>query len=148
MDLNDILFGPEHDAVIRASASTYSPNELATRGLKIDLNVSSNENKRFVGNVANKTYPDLVVWRPDYLNANTGQAVVVEAIETAHTLSPLPINKWRNLASSGAKFNLIIPAAYLLAVRDALRVNNITSGFVLQTYFVDGQNRYTFTTVT
>lgn len=143
----DFLQSFIQDAVIRASASTYSPNELANRGLKIDLNVSSNKDKRFVGDNSNQVYPDLVVWRPDFPGATTGQAVVVEAIETVHTLSLFPLTKWRVLASLGVRFNLIIPIASLQNVRQILEVNGLATGIIIQTYTSDNQGSYTFTTV-
>lgn len=84
--LEDLLFGIEHDQVIRASSSTYNPQELARLGLQITLNLT-NEKNRFVGDSANPIYPEIVIWRPDFQGANTGQAVVAESIETSYSIS-------------------------------------------------------------
>ena len=143
----DFLQSLIHDAVIRASASTYAPQELGNRGLQITLNTSANKNKRFVGPETNPVYPDLIIWRPDFPGSNLGQVVVVEAIETTFTLNTPQLFKWRMLASLGVRFNLIIPVTSLQNVRSALISNGLTNGVVLQTYAIDSQNRYTFTTV-
>lgn len=142
--LNDILFGTERDKVARASFSTYSPQELARLGLEITFNPSNNK-ARFVGNPP--VYPDIVVWRPDYQGSNTGQAVIVEDIETTGTLAFPRTNDWLILSRlAGTRFNLIVPQASLPQVRQILTANNIANVH-LQTWthnVVD--NRYIFNT--
>jgi hypothetical protein len=139
--LNALLY----DMVIRASASTYSPEQLRNAGLEITLN-TANKKVRHIGDASNPVYPEVIVWRPDYPNSNTGQAVVVEAIETVNTI-PTNIEKWRRLASLGIRFNLIIPSDQLAEVRRIIREQNIiTTNLRLQTYIVQN-GQYVFTTV-
>lgn len=147
MDLNDILFGTERDRVARASSSTYSPQELARLGLKITLNLS-NQRTRYVGSPP--VYPELVVWRPDNPYTETGQAVIVEEVETSGSLTQPRINDWRILSSLlGVRFNLIVPSSSLTQIRSILNTNqlNITN-IHLQTYHLDAQNRFVFTNIT
>lgn len=142
MDSLGFLF---HDPVVRASASTYNLNELARLGLKMDLNLTSQKN-RFVGDPP--IYPEIVIWRPDYQGANTGQAVIVEAIETNNTINnPGAVDKWRRLAALGITFNLIVPIASQAQIRQILNSQAITN-VTLQVYNYDQNNRYVFTTVT
>src|SRR6185503_10192674 len=91
----DFLSSFIHDSVVRASASTYNPAELARLGLQIDVNLS-NKKIRSVGSV----YPDIIIWRPDYLGSTNGQAVLVEIVETTTPLNP-DINKWIALCNIG-----------------------------------------------
>lgn len=146
MALGDILFGSERDKVARASFSTYSPQELARLGLEITLNLS-NQKIRYVGNPP--VYPDIVVWRPDYQGANTGQAVIVEDIETSGTLTYPRTNDWLILSRlTGIRFNLIVPIVNLAQVRQILTANHIMNVY-LQTWAFDAiNNRYTFNTQT
>ncbi len=142
MDLNDILFGTEKDKVIRASASTYNPQDLTRLGLEITLNLS-NKKVRSVGNPP--VFPEIVVWRPDYQGSNTGQAVIVEEIETIGTLIYPRINDWRILSSlTGVRFNLIVPAVQLTNVQQILTANNLQN-IKLQTWSFDtNTGRYMF----
>ncbi len=137
------LSNSTHDAVIRSSASTYNPAELSNLGLEITLNLSSQKN-RFVGPASTPVYPEIVVWRPDYKGADTGQAVIVEAIETAATIN-LNSEKWRILSSLGIQFNLVIPEKELQNLKRLLADNSISS-VNIQTYrFIPTQNKYIFT---
>jgi hypothetical protein len=144
MELLDYLF---RDSIIKASASTYNPTELLKRGLLITTNLT-NQKIQSVGDSSNPVYPEIVVWKPKYLGATTGTAVVVEAIETASSLANPPINKWRVLASLGARFNLVFPRGYQAQVSNILIGNQIPTGNIrLQTYASNNQGGYTFTTL-
>ena len=124
------------DTVIHASASTYKPEELERRGLKIALNLS-NQKIRRVGNPNNPVYPEIIVWRPDDIQANSGQAIIVEAIEISQTIDS-NIEKWRILASLGATFNLVVPSEQLTRVQKILSEYQITN-VNLQIYTFDRQ---------
>ncbi len=134
-----------HDPIIRASSSTYNLNELARLGLVMELNLS-NRKIRFVGDPP--IYPEIVIWRPDYVGANTGQAVIVEAIENSTTVNnPGTIDKWRRLAALGITFNLIVPVNLQAEARQLIEAHSITN-VTLQVYNYDqNRNSYIFTTV-
>lgn len=131
------------DPVIRASASTYNPSELQRLGLQITLNLN-NQKTRYLGEPTNPVYPDIVIWRPDFPNANTGQAIIVEAFEN-DTLTHSGVEMWRRLSETvGVKVNLIVPFAQLEQTKLILKVQNILN-IHLQTWRFDSfTGRYLF----
>lgn len=134
-----------YNMAIRASASTYSQELLRSQGLHIAIN-TANQKVRHIGDASSPVYPEIIVWRPDYQGATTGQPVVVEAVETRDTI-PASIEKWRRLANLGIRFNLVIPADQLNRVRTILREQNIpTRNLRLQTYTIQN-GQYIFTTL-
>ena len=100
MDINDIFSDEQHDKVIRASASTYRPEQLQNLGLQITVNLS-NKKVRFLGDSTNPIYPDIVIWRPDFPNSTTGQAVIVELIEN-EIFTHGGVQTWKRLSNLNA----------------------------------------------
>lgn len=140
----DLLNSLTLDSVIIASASTYSVQELSRMGLVLTKNLT-NKKIQDVNTGTGTVYPEIVIWRPNSLGSNTGQAVVVECIETAHTLITPATQKWMQLASvPTVRFNLVVPAQYLNYVRNLLTINGIANVH-LQTYTLNAQGRYEFT---
>ncbi|MFZ6035396.1 MAG: hypothetical protein ACOYUB_04625 [Patescibacteria group bacterium] len=129
--------------VIRASASTYTSESL--QGLQMTLNLPNNQT-RYIGDQFNKIYPDLIIWRPDYIGATNGQPVLVEAIESIRTYKT-SVNKWKTLASLGIRFNLVIPESEKEQIKLIIKEENITTDNLrLQVYRSEG-NHFVFTTV-
>ena len=147
MDINDALFGTQHDKVVRASASSYNPEQLRGLGLQITLNLS-NQKVRFLGEATNPVYPDVVIWRPDFPGSNTGQAVIVELIENDN-FTHGGLSTWIRLANTiGVRFNLIVPIARLENARTIINSNRIPN-VRLQTWKYDTNlGRYIFNTKT
>lgn len=138
-----MLYGQERDVIARASFSTYRPDDLARLGLQIHLN-TNNKKTRYVGNP--NVYPEIIVWRPDSSGSNTGQAVIVEEVETNSSLAIPRINDWRIIASlSGVRFNLIVPTDQVQRVRQIISSNNIQGNIVIQGWNYDTETgRYVF----
>ena len=137
----DFLGSLVHNSVVSASASTYNLQELARLGLQMDLNLS-NKKVRSVSGV----YPDIVIWKPNYLGALDGQAVLVEIIETSIPLAP-DINRWISLCSIGIRVNIIVNETQRQAAVNLIGQYRLSNCF-LQTYRFDTtQNRYIFTRV-
>lgn len=134
-----------HDPVIRASASTYNPEELARLGLQITINLN-NKKVRYLGEATNPVYPDIVIWRPDFPGSNTGQAVIVELIEN-QTFTHGGVGTWIRLANTaGVRFNLIVPLAQLQNARTIIVTNRILN-IHLQTWNYDANSgRFIFNT--
>lgn len=137
----DLIGNLIHDNVVRASASTYSPAELSKLGLLIDANLS-NKRIRSVGGY----YPDIVIWRPDYYTAQTGQAVLVEIIETKIPLAP-DINKWIALCGIGIRVNIVVPESQRQAAINIIGQYRLSNCFLQMYRFDQNQNRYIFTRI-
>jgi len=136
-----------HDPIVRASASTYNPTELQRLSLQITLNLS-NQKVRYLGGPINPIYPDIVIWRPDYPGANTGQAVLVELIENP-TFTHGGVQTWIRLANTtGVRFNLIVPLAQLHDARLIITRNNIPITHLQTWQYNSNSGRYIFNTVT
>ena len=100
----------------------------------------SNKKIRSVGSV----YPDIIIWRPDYLGSTNGQAVLVEIVETTTPLNP-DINKWIALCNIGIRVNIIVPEGQQQAAANLIGQYSLSNCFI-QTYrFEPTQNRYIFT---
>ena len=136
-----------HDPIVRASASTYNPTELQRLGLQITLNLS-NKKVRYLGEPTNPIYPDIVIWRPDFPNANTGQAVIVELIENP-IFTYHGVETWIRLNNTtGIKINLIVPVLKVNNAK-AIMIKNNLNNIHLQTWnYEAGSGRYFFNTVT
>lgn len=100
----------EHDSVIRASANTYGT--LRAKGFEVTINPGSEKN-RFVGGDDSPLYPDVIVWKPDYVGATKGIATVIEEIETSESVNyDEAVNQWKKFGALGIKFLLIVPSGY------------------------------------
>jgi hypothetical protein len=141
-----LLSESELPRVINASVSTYNLLQLWMSGLRVETNLPSRQ-VRAVGEPSSPVYPEVVIWRPDSPSLNTGQAVLVEAVETENTISS-SLEKWKRLASLGIRFNLVIPEGQLALVRQILNNNGISGNVHIQTYkYNPSTTRYTFTEV-
>jgi hypothetical protein len=107
------------DFVSFAAAARYDPNELQKLGLRLDVNTLSNK-VRFVGNPSNPIYPEIIIWKPDFLGATNGKVVLVESIEMTSTLNANPLPKWQFLASLGVIFNIIVPENEVTRVKSMI----------------------------
>lgn len=104
----------EHDIVVAASAGTY--NELIKQGHKVSTNPNGQQNQKVGGD----HYPDVIVWKPNQENPNTGTAIVIEEIETEETVNESEAKQWREYAELGISiFRLIVP---LSKVQSALQI--------------------------
>ena len=103
----------EHDAVVRASAETYT--QLVQQGYRVAINPGSQQNQH----VGGRNYPDVIVWKPNPPpNQSSGTAVIIEEIETDESVNSVEAMQWSTYGALGVgKFLLIVP---LSKVRDAL----------------------------
>ena len=132
-----------HDQLVRASASTYSPTDLQRFGLQITSNTST-QKVRYLGTATNPIYPDIVIWRPDYPNANTGQAVIVELLEN-QTFTHGGVPAWIRLSSAtGIRFNLIVPLEQVSNAKKIISTNKITNINLQAWLFDKNTNKYQF----
>lgn len=101
----------EHDNIVRASARTYT--SLVSKGYNVTTNLTG-ETNRFVGDPSNPMYPDVIVWKPNYVGASKGVATIIEEIETSESVSLEEANRqWVKYGLSGVnKFILIVPFGY------------------------------------
>ena len=97
----------EHDAVVRASANTYS-SKLAA-GCRVSINPGCEHNFH-LGPESNPRYPDVVVWRPTFPGANGGTVEVIEEIETAESVTETEADQWADYGTLFlGVFYLIVP---------------------------------------
>lgn len=102
---NDLI-QTEHDAIVAASASTYS--QLVQQGYRVSTNFGSQHNQ-FVGTDKNRLYPDIIVWKPNENNPTTGTAIIIEEIEMEGSRLDLKVDNWKQLADLGiSKFILLV----------------------------------------
>lgn len=131
-----------HRLIVGESYQTYLT--LKAQGFNITPNPLILE-KRFVGNVK-KVYPDIVVWRPYSPESQEGTTVLIEQIETAGSING-NVNTWRDLASTGIYFVLVVPAEQIEHTRDLLRTNSISVNKI-QTWVYDNEtNQFSFTDI-
>ena len=105
------LLEKEIDEIIKASASTYTPEFLIQNGLKISLNLSYLKTTRFVQDkYGKKIYPEIVLWKPYEGSDGLGEVQVIEFIETEKTYFSNWINgRWNNIDTSDIQIQLIVP---------------------------------------
>lgn len=128
-----------HKLLVGQSYETYL--QLRSQGLEVTPNPLVSE-KRYVGG-NNKLYPDIVVWRPNSPGSQEGTAVMIEQIETSNSINR-NVERWRELASTGINFTLVVPLTNLDEVRNLLSTNNISVN-KLQTYeYNQATNRFLF----
>lgn len=133
----------KHDSIVLTSFGTYLKDKLYAQGLKIDHNVG--ENKRAVGEGANKIYPDVIVWKPAPGSSSSGSALIIEKIETKRSLG-INWQDWGKYANPNVKFILVVPVGELEEARRRLRMLSITHLTTLQTYSENVDGTYSFNT--
>src|SRR2546427_12966390 len=96
----------EHDAVVSASARTYSG--WANKGFKVSVNPNGQKNQ-FVGTSGSRLYPDVVVWEPHSSGSSSGKAHIIEEIETDDSVNEQEAAQWAEYGSLGiSTFNLVV----------------------------------------
>src|SRR4030067_2320306 len=92
-----------HEKVLAESAKSYLK---VTTEDKIQANFGFEQKYQIEGK-----YPDLIVTFP------SGE-IVIEKIETESTINESELTAWRELASLGHKFNLIVPLTKIEDAKD------------------------------
>lgn len=98
----------EHDAVVSASARTYSG--WTNKGCKVSVNPNGQKNQ-YVGKSESPLYPDVVIWQPQSSGSCSGRAHIIEEIETEDSVTDQEAGQWADYGALGvATFNLVVPA--------------------------------------
>ena len=131
----------EHDAVVEASGRTYA--SWSARGYGIATNPGGSKNG-FVGPPNKVRYPDVVIWKPESPNANTGTVAVIEEVETEDSVTDEEADQWADYASLGIEtFNLVVPRSKKLAAVEIIRKRGIVGITRVQGYyFQQGRVRF------
>lgn len=142
--MKDPLEALTHDIVTAASAGTYNAEELSKLGLLIEINLATHKT-RFVGDPKDPLYPDIIVWKPNTLEPESGKgtAVIIEKIETKNSID-LNTPLWEKLAAIDVIFNLVVPKPDVDKVKKVLKERKIEN-VNLQSYVYDTEkNNYIF----
>lgn len=129
----------EHDSVVRASANTYA--NLKNKGYKVSINPGSEKNQ-FVGSETNPCYPDVVVWLPNTIGSTTGQAKIIEEIETVDSVTDKEAVQWKDYGSRGITFLLVVPKGYETEAIRIINRNSITVSELWHYYSEYGQIKF------
>ena len=111
-----------HEKVLSESAKSYIK---VTTEDKIQVNYGFSKKHQI-----NSKYPDIIVTFP------SGE-VVIEKIETESTVSESQLADWRELASLGYKFNLIVP---LTKIEEAKNLVVGLPSVNVQAYDISGEH--------
>ena len=123
----------EHDAVVLASARTYSG--WTNKGFKVSVNPNGQKNQ-FVGKSESPLYPDVVVWEPHSSGSASGKAHIIEEIETEDSVTEQEAGQWADYGSLGvATFNLVVPARCRDDALEIIRRNKIRGITRVQAYY-------------
>jgi len=111
-----------HEKVLKESAKSYLK---VTTEDKIQANYGFEQKYQIAGK-----YPDLIVTFP------SGE-IVIEKIETESTVTESQLVSWRELASLGHKFNLIVP---LTKIEEAKNLVTGLPGANVQAFDISGEH--------
>lgn len=129
----------EHDDVVKASAKTYFKME--EEGCKVFINPDGEKN---YGWPKKDLYPDVIVWKPESPGANSGEAVIIEEIETDESVDSDEAEQWKNYAELGVEtFRLIVPEDEVDSAREIIEEEEIEID-ELWSYYYDEDGRTKF----
>jgi len=124
----------EHDAVVSASARTYSG--WTNKGFKVSVNPNGQKNQ-FVGKSESPLYPDVVVWEPHSSGSSSGKAHIIEEIETDDSVNEQEAGQWSDYGSMGiSTFNLVVPASRKNDAVEIIRRKGISGVTRVQGYYI------------
>lgn len=110
------------DNAIINSVLRYNLSKLTSLGLQISYN-SSQKKERFIGDINNPIYPDILIWKPDPLKPGKGKTALAELVETSQSIGIDTINKLKKLTLLEIPCNLIYPEEDSNKVTNLLNAN-------------------------
>ena len=108
-----------HDKVVIALAKAHQG--LINNGYRVSINPGGKKNC----SVGKDNYPDVVIWKPNPLNRNSGKTEIIEEVETGESINDTEAKQWSTYSKLGPKFRLIVPIGCVNSARRILIKNRI-----------------------